>query len=145
MELGESVYEFVDKFAYVACAANIVLENYTMTDGEDVYQKLMEAFKKYIEYYNQVKPGGGQGEVSRDAADAVLKSYINWLRNECITRFMEKIQLCINEEFSEKACQDEVKERLEGLQREMKDSDFSTFDFLGLLIGLRSVEEKVVG
>ena len=46
MELGESVYEFVDKFAYVACAANIVLENYTMTDGEDVYQKLMEAFKK---------------------------------------------------------------------------------------------------
>ena len=53
--------------------------------------------------------------------------------------------MCINEEFSEKACQDEVKERLEGLQREMKDSDFSTFDFLGLLIGLRSVEEKVVG
>ena len=49
MKKGEAVYEFIDKFAYFACAANIVLESYTMTDGEDTYKKLMAAFGRYTD------------------------------------------------------------------------------------------------
>ena len=39
MELGESVYEFVDKFAYVACAANIVLTGCGMNVLLDLWKK----------------------------------------------------------------------------------------------------------
>ena len=63
VEKGEAVYEFVDKFAYFACAGNIVLECYTMTDGEEAYKKLMTAFDKYMQYYKKLISAVEQGAI----------------------------------------------------------------------------------
>jgi len=145
MDLGESVYEFVDKYAYFACAANIILENYTVTDNEEAYKGIMIAFDKYIKYYNRVELGVKEREISNDAADAVLRTYINWLRNTCISNFLAKMQKCINEGFGGDSIKKEIKERLDDLQKKIRGSDFNTSDLLSLLTDIRIEEEKIAG
>ena len=48
LKTSEAIYEFVDKVAYFACAANIIMENYTASDGEPFYGELMGDFRKYV-------------------------------------------------------------------------------------------------
>lgn len=46
MELSEMVYEFIDRFAYFACAVNIIMENYTVTDNEEGIRSAEEALMR---------------------------------------------------------------------------------------------------
>lgn len=144
MELGESVYEFIDKFAYFACAANIVIENYTMTDNDKAYQEIMMIFDKYIDYYEKVESGVSTGKLTKETADAALRIFTNWLRNECISKFMEKMQMCIEAEFKKEIDSGEVKKHLDTLMEEIIASNFSTADLMKMVEAIRGVEEKIV-
>lgn len=144
MVLSEMVYEFINGFAYFACAANIIMENYTVTDNEEAYKRIMWTFNKYIDYYNKVDLAFSRGIITEDAARVLLKTYIAWLRNECITKFVIKIRECVTEEFEGKDIGEEIKVRLDNLQEKMKESDFSTFDLLNLVQDIRSAEETLL-
>ena len=139
MERGDAVYEFIDKFAYFSCAANIVLENYTMTDGEDAYKKLMIAFDRYIEYYNKLMEGVEQGIFTMQVAEVSLKTYVNWLQNKSMQSFTEKLKNCLVD-------QNEVRinfqDQMQDIQKKIRTSKFTTLDLQELLEYIRDVEEK---
>lgn len=139
MGKGEAVYEFVDKFAYFTCAANIVLESYTMTDGEDTYKRLMSAFGKYMEYYRELMCGVEKSLITEEMADTSLKSYINWLQSKSIKSFVEKLEICL-EDYNKGTIH--ITDKLNAIQSKLRDSQFTTSDLQELLEYIRTVEEE---
>lgn len=139
MGKGEAVYEFVDKFAYFTCAANIVLESYTMTDGEDTYKRLMSAFGKYMEYYRELMCGVEKSLITEEMADTSLKSYINWLQSKSIKSFVEKLQICL-EDYNKGTIH--ITDKLNAIQSKLRASQFTTSDLQELLEYIRTVEEE---
>lgn len=138
MKKGEAVYEFIDKFAYFACAANIVLESYTMTDGEDTYKKLMSAFGKYTEYYNALMDGVEKGSISEEVADTSLKTYINWLQSKSIKSFVEKLQICLKDHNKGTII---IEDKLDVIQCKLRASQFTALDLQEFLEYIRTIEE----
>ena len=135
---GEAVYEFVDKFAYFACAGNIVLECYTMTDGEEAYKKLMTAFDKYMQYYNKLISAVEQGSITQEVADTSINTYINWLQSKSMKLFVEKLQACLRDHNENMI---DIKSQMETIQTKMRTSKFTTLDLRKLLEHIRNMEE----
>ncbi len=138
MKKGEAVYEFIDKFAYFACAANIVLESYTMTDGEDTYKKLMAAFGKYTEYYNALMVGVEKGRITEEVADTSLKTYINWLQSKSIKFFVEKLEICLKDHNKGTII---IEDKLDAIQSKLRASQFTALDLQKFLEYIRTIEE----
>ena len=138
VEKGEAVYEFVDKFAYFACAGNIVLECYTMTDGEEAYKKLMIAFDKYMQYYKKLISAVEQGAITQEVADTSINTYINWLQSKSMKSFVEKLQACLKDHNEDKI---DIKSQMETIQTKMRTSKFTTSDLQKLLEHIRTMEE----
>ena len=139
VDKGEAVYEFIDKFAYFSCAANIILESYTMTDGEAAYKKLMGAFEQYIEYYDILSNRVKKGEISQEVADVSIETYVNWLQGKSIKAFFEKMQICLRD-HSEGGIN--IEDKLENLQTKLRTSKFSTSDLQIFLENIRALEER---
>ena len=60
LKTSEAIYEFVDKVAYFACAANIIMENYTASDGEPFYRELMGDFREFVKLYQRLAEYSGR-------------------------------------------------------------------------------------
>lgn len=138
MKKGEAIYEFIDKFAYFACAANIVLESYTMTDGEGTYKRLMSAFGKYANYYNTLMAGVEERSITEEVADTCLKTYVNWLQSRSIKSFVEKLQICLEDHNIETI---KIKDKLDEIQSKLRNSQYTTSDLQKLLEHIRTIEE----
>lgn len=139
MKRGEAVYHFIDKFAYFACAGNIIVECYTMSDGEDVYKRLMTAFDKYMQYYEKLTEAVEQGEITQESADAAVRTYINWLQSQSTKKFADVFEKCLKEHGAEKI---DIGSRLESIQKKLRTSEFTTADLQEMLEYIRVEEEK---
>lgn len=142
MNKDEVIYEFVDKYAYFACVGNIIIENYTMSDGEDVYKTMMQTFKSYLYHYNYIKKEVEAGTIEEKAASAAIKVDINWLRQKSFKGFVSVLQQCLESEYVNGGVPYDVEEGLRKILKSKPGYDINDADLQTLLISMRIAEEE---
>lgn len=142
---ARAIYEFIEDYAYFACSAIIVLEDYTMTDAEDNYRQLIQAFDIYMEYYDKMDKGVRDGRFSEDAADVCLRTYLNWLREKSSKNFKNKMKDRLATTLSSGSDDLDIKRKVEEEFSKIDLSNFNTADLQKKLKDIRNIEEKFMG
>lgn len=145
MEIDEVIYGFVDQIAYFSCAANIVMENYTLTDGEENYRRLILFFRDYLSYYNNLKDLVQKQKITKEIAEVKLKSYLAWFRQKTIKKFTEKMQECLNSYFPDEECIYDIGKALDLIQQGKRFIEFKSQHMIELMENVRKAEEKPGG
>lgn len=141
MSKDEVIYELIDKYAYFACIANIIIENYTMSDGEETYQLMMQTFGSYLNHYKKIEQDVEAGRLDESAADAMIKTDINWLRQKSFKGFASALQKCVRDEFNPEMPYD-VEYGLQSILEGKPGYDVNDADLQSLLASIRIAEEE---
>lgn len=144
MKTSEAIYEFVDKVAYFACTANIIIENYTASDGTDFYRELMGDFREFIQLYQRLTKAVRQGRLTEQKADIILKSMINWLHQNSVTRFAGAMSRALEDNHLAKT-EYNMENRFNRLRKEQERTGFKALGLLEILKEIRDLEESGSG
>ena len=145
LKTSEAIYEFVDKVAYFSCAANIIIENYTASDGEPFYRDLMADFREYVKMYQWLAEKIVQGRLTEKKADVYLKSEINWLQQKSVKGFAEALSKAVKDNNIEKPLEYNMEARFIELRNRHEKTGFRARELLEILKEIRELEESDAG
>ena len=137
MNKAEAAYEFISQFAYFACSGIIVMENYTVSDG-DIFSELIVYFDMFMEQHRRLTKLVKDGTVTEEAADSILKASIRKLRNSSVKRFFELVDKDVFPNTSGGVERDEA---VSTILKKIKDNTVTNEDFITFIETLRLVEE----
>lgn len=138
MNKSEVVYEFISQFAYFACSGIIVMENYTVSNG-DIFKELIEVFDLFMEEHDALSKLVEEGKVTEEAADSILKASIRKLRSRSVVKFFELVDKDVFPNISD------IKKRNEAVSKilkKIKENKATNDDFIAFIETLRKEEEK---
>lgn len=145
LKTSEAIYEFIDKVAYFACAANIIMENYTASDGEPFYRELMGDFREYVKLYQRLAEKIVQERLTEKTADIILKSEINWLQQKSVKGFVEALSKAVKDNNIEKPLEYNMETRFIELRNRHEKTGFRARELLEILKEIRELEESDAG
>lgn len=141
VKTSEAVYEFVDKVAYFACAANIIIENYTASDGADFYRELMGNFREFMQLYQRLTKAVEQDQLTDQKADIILKSMLNWLHQNSMRRFAKAMSKALQDNNFAKTLEYDIETCFFELSKKRERTGFRARDLLEILKEIRILEE----
>lgn len=143
-----AIYEFIDRYAYFACAACIAIENYAMTDADDDYRRLVSDFTEYLQYYDSLREIFDKGKIGEKEFDSFINSYLEFSRQNNMNKFINTLQECVNNAIGleNELSKIDVKQIYKRIQKEAQKkksyTGFDTSEIRILLDEIRKEEER---
>lgn len=100
MKKGDALYEFINRYAYFANPANIVVENYSARDGNIIEADIILELFRFMSEYDKAQESVKSNAFLQEEVDVKLRTAIYELRLQTVDRFLNVLSRQIEKENS---------------------------------------------